>query len=42
LFLGFLAGAPTGCNCGEVPQDCSSCVTGINGKQMTERAELFF
>jgi hypothetical protein len=28
---GLLAGAPTGCNCGEVPADCSSCVTGING-----------
>lgn len=31
LPLGFLSGAPTGCNCGEVPADCSTCVTGING-----------
>lgn len=26
---GLLAGAPTGCNCGEVPADCSSCLTGF-------------
>lgn len=30
-FKGLLSGAPLGCNCGEVPADCSQCVTGRNG-----------